>query len=125
MTRLALVSKSMKPLSLITLLIILTAPLTFTGQTPSTEKKKEPLNTPIGGPISIFTTYDGTALRQGDFTFSTAYQNYDRDEAELQIVTSLFLEEHVTPLSFGFEKPPNAFRSSKPGPKPACSRRSQ
>lgn len=33
-----------------------------------------------GGPSSIFTTYDGSVLRKGEFVFSTAYANFDREE---------------------------------------------
>ena len=32
-----------------------------------------------GGPTGLFTIYDGTTLRRGEFTFSAAYSNFDRD----------------------------------------------
>jgi predicted amidohydrolase YtcJ len=32
-----------------------------------------------GGPTSILTTYDGNTLRKGEFTFSVAYANFDRE----------------------------------------------
>jgi len=34
---------------------------------------------PVGGPTGLFTIYDGQTLRKGEFTFSIAYSNYDRD----------------------------------------------
>src|SRR5687767_15019590 len=33
---------------------------------------------PEGGPTGLFTIYDGSTLRRGEFTFSLAYSNYDR-----------------------------------------------
>jgi hypothetical protein len=33
----------------------------------------------MGGPTGLFTVYDGQTLRKGEFTFSVAYSNYDRD----------------------------------------------
>src|ERR1044071_8722268 len=42
------------------------APTVGTGGTP-------------GGPTGLFTIYDGDTLRKGEFTFSIAYSNYDRD----------------------------------------------
>jgi uncharacterized membrane protein len=32
-----------------------------------------------GGPTGLFTVYDGETLKKGDFTFSVAYSNYDRE----------------------------------------------
>ena len=34
---------------------------------------------PEGGPTGLFTIYDGSTLRRGEFTFSIAYSNFDRD----------------------------------------------
>src|SRR5215208_6487567 len=34
---------------------------------------------PPGGPTGLFTIYDGQTLRRGEFTFSIAYSNFDRD----------------------------------------------
>ena len=34
---------------------------------------------PVGGPTGLFTVYDGQTLRRGEFTFSAAYSNFDRD----------------------------------------------
>ena len=45
-----------------------------------------------GGPTGLFTIYDGSTLRRGEFTFSIAYSNYDRDPGNVDIVD--------VPLSF-------------------------
>src|SRR6185436_8888697 len=45
-----------------------------------------------GGPTGLFTIYDGDTLRRGEFTFSIAYSNYDRDPGDVDIT--------VIPLSF-------------------------
>ncbi|MGB9178818.1 MAG: hypothetical protein WCB68_06165, partial [Pyrinomonadaceae bacterium] len=47
---------------------------------------------PVSGPTGLFTIYDGQTLRRGEFTFSVAYSNYDRDPGNVDIVE--------TPLSF-------------------------
>ena len=47
---------------------------------------------PEGGPTGLFTIYDGQTLRRGEFTFSIAYSNYDRDPGNVDIVD--------VPLSF-------------------------
>ena len=47
---------------------------------------------PVGGPTGLFTVYDGETIRKGEFTFSVAYSNYDRDPGNVDIVD--------TPLSF-------------------------
>ncbi|MBV9242021.1 MAG: hypothetical protein JO314_08430, partial [Acidobacteria bacterium] len=49
---------------------------------------------PWGGPTGLFTVYDGKTLRKGEFTFSFAYSNYDRDPGDADI-TSI-------PLSFQY-----------------------
>lgn len=46
----------------------------------------------MGGPTGLFTIYDGDTIRKGEFTFSVAYSNYDRDPGNVDIVD--------TPLSF-------------------------
>ena len=47
---------------------------------------------PEGGPTGLFTVYDGSTLRRGEFAFSIAYSNYDRDPGNVDIVD--------VPLSF-------------------------
>ena len=49
-----------------------TAPTAGTGGSP-------------GGPTGLFTIYDGTTLRKGEFTFSAAYSNFDRDPGNVDI----------------------------------------
>jgi hypothetical protein len=50
-----------------------TAPTVGTGGSP-------------GGPTGLFTIYDGQTLRRGEFTFSAAYSNFDRDPGDADIV---------------------------------------
>src|SRR5258708_13309566 len=38
-----------------------------------------------GGPTGLFTIYDGQTLRKGEFTFSVAYSNFDRDPGNVDI----------------------------------------
>ena len=45
-----------------------------------------------GGPTGLFTIYDGQTLRKGEFTFSVAYSNFDRDPGNVDITE--------VPLSF-------------------------
>jgi hypothetical protein len=40
---------------------------------------------PVGGPTGLFTVYDGQTLRKGEYTFSAAYSNYDRDPGDVDI----------------------------------------
>ena len=47
---------------------------------------------PEGGPTGLFTIYDGSTLRRGEFTFSIAYSNFDRDPGNVDIAD--------VPLSF-------------------------
>ncbi len=41
---------------------------------------------PEGGPTGLFTIYDGSTIRRGEYTFSIAYSNYDRDPGNVDIV---------------------------------------
>jgi len=41
---------------------------------------------PEGGPTGLFTVYDGATIRKGEFTFSIAYSNFDRDPGNVDIV---------------------------------------
>ena len=47
---------------------------------------------PVAGPTGLFTVYDGDTIRKGEFTFSVAYSNFDRDPGNVDLVE--------TPLSF-------------------------
>ena len=40
---------------------------------------------PTGGPTGLFTVYDGQTLRRGEFTFSAAWSNFDRDPGDVDI----------------------------------------
>jgi hypothetical protein len=40
---------------------------------------------PPGGPTGLFTIYDGQTLRRGEFTFSIAYSNFDRDPGNVDL----------------------------------------
>ncbi|MCO5333247.1 MAG: hypothetical protein M9893_04410 [Pyrinomonadaceae bacterium] len=61
---------------------------------------KDPRNTaptvgtggPFGGPTGLFTVYDGSTLRRGEFTFSAALSNWDRDPGNVDL--------SAVPLSF-------------------------
>lgn len=72
-------------------LTILTLVFTMSAQTPRSED--DPRNTaptvgtggPPGGPTGLFTIYDGQTLRAGEFTFSAAWSNYDRDPGDVDI----------------------------------------
>src|SRR5437588_10366789 len=55
---------------------------------------------PEGGPTGLFTIYDGSTLRKGEFTFSVAYSNYDRDPGNVDITdwiatVNVGLNDHV------------------------------
>ena len=47
---------------------------------------------PVAGPTGLFTIYDGQTLRRGEFTFSIAYSNFDRDPGNVDLTE--------VPLSF-------------------------
>jgi len=61
------------------------------GQTPRGETDPRNLSPsvgtggPEGGPTGLFTIYDGQTLRKGEFTFSFAFSNYDRDPGNADI----------------------------------------
>jgi len=55
---------------------------------------------PVGGPTGLFTIYDGSTIRKGEFTFSIAYSNYDRDPGNVDITDipssfNLGLNDHI------------------------------
>ena len=61
------------------------------GQTPRSDTDPRNLSPsvgtggPEGGPTGLFTIYDGQTLRRGEFTFSFAFSNYDRDPGNVDI----------------------------------------
>ena len=77
--------------ALIIALIALTFVFTVSAQT--LRSTDDPRNTaptvgtggPVGGPTGLFTIYDGTTLRRGEYTFSAAYSNFDRDPGNVDI----------------------------------------
>lgn len=52
---------------------------------------------PIGGPTGLLTVYDGKTLRDGDYTYSLSYSNFDRDPGNVDITE--------IPNSFNFGLP--------------------
>ena len=80
-------------LVLITLAFAVSAQTT-TGRDNSKRSAKDPRNTaptvgtggPMGGATGLFTVYDGQTLRKGEFTFSIAYSNFDRDPGNADFV---------------------------------------
>ncbi|HEV8139338.1 MAG TPA: hypothetical protein VGP81_06165 [Pyrinomonadaceae bacterium] len=55
---------------------------------------------PEGGPTGLFTIYDGQTIRRGEYTFSVAYSNYDRDPGNVDIVEvpvsfNIGLNDHI------------------------------
>lgn len=53
-----------------------------------------------GGPTGLFTIYDGQTLRRGEYTFSIAYSNFDRDPGnadftEIPISFQIGLSDHL------------------------------
>lgn len=67
--------------------------LVFTTTAQTLRSEKDTRNTaptvgtggPMGGPTGLFTVYDGQTLRRGEFTFSAAYSNFDRDPGDVDI----------------------------------------
>ncbi len=67
--------------------------LVFTMSAQTLRSADDPRNTaptvgtggPPGGPTGLFTIYDGQTLRAGEFTFSAAWSNYDRDPGNVDI----------------------------------------
>lgn len=68
--------------------------LVWAGSAQTLRSENDPRNTaptvgtggPVGGPTGLFTVYDGQTLRRGEYTFSVAYSNYDRDPGNVDIV---------------------------------------
>jgi len=55
---------------------------------------------PEGGPTGLFTIYDGQTIRRGEYTFSVAYSNYDRDPGDVDITEvpvsfNIGLSDHI------------------------------
>src|SRR5215203_1228895 len=72
-------------------LILMTFVFAASAQTATTSNarsEKDDRNTAptLVGPTGLFTVYDGDTLRKGEFTFSVAYSNRDRDPGNVDIV---------------------------------------
>src|SRR5437867_1037545 len=55
---------------------------------------------PEGGPTGLFTIYDGQTLRRGEYTFSFAFSNFDRDPGNADITdwiasVNVGLNDHI------------------------------
>lgn len=67
--------------------------LVCVGSAQTRRSENDPRNTaptvgtggPVGGATGLFTVYDGQTLRKGEFTFSAAYSNFDRDPGNVDI----------------------------------------
>jgi hypothetical protein len=82
-------------LSALTIFVLTAAMSAQTLRSPQDPRNQAPTvgtGGPVGGPTGLFTVYDGDTIRKGEFTFSVAYSNYDRDPGNVDIVD--------TPLSF-------------------------
>ena len=78
-------------------LVLLTLALTATAQLRSEKDDRNQAPTvgtggPVGGPTGLFTVYDSSTLRKGEYTLSAALSNYDRDPGNVDISS--------VPLSF-------------------------
>ncbi len=81
-------------------LLLTLAMLTLIAMVSAQKSENDPRNTaptvgtggPVGGPTGLFTVYDGHTLKKGEYTFSAAYSNYDRDPGDVDITE--------VPLSF-------------------------
>jgi hypothetical protein len=73
--------KSVLAAALITLAlaVVASAQTLRPGNDPRNQSPSVGTGGPEGGPTGLFTIYDGDTLRKGEFTFSIAYSNYDRD----------------------------------------------
>ncbi|HUF04164.1 MAG TPA: hypothetical protein VMM38_08305 [Aridibacter sp.] len=87
-------------------IILMSLVLAATGQTERPESDDRNIaptvgtGGPVGGPTGLFTVYDGQNLRKGEFTFSVAYSNYDRDPgdadiAEVPVSFQIGLSDHI------------------------------
>ncbi len=101
-------------------LILLTLAFSAFAQSDA-RSDKDPRNTAptvgtggsIGGPTGLFTVYDGQVLRKGEYTFSAALSNYDRDpgNADITSVPASFQVGLTNHLEFFFTT--EAYRAIK------------
>jgi hypothetical protein len=82
-------------ISALTIFVLCAAVSAQTLRSPQDPRNQAPAvgtGGPVGGPTGLFTVYDADTIRKGEFTFSIAYSNYDRDPGNVDLV--------VVPLSF-------------------------
>jgi hypothetical protein len=93
-------------IALLTTLLILTSVFAVSAQTLRPESDWR--NTAptvgtggaVGGPTGLFTVYDGQTLRKGEYTFSAALSNFDRDPGnvdftEVPVSFQVGLSDHI------------------------------
>jgi hypothetical protein len=78
--------------ALMMLLLVFAVPAQLSDKDPRNTAPTVGTGGPMGGPTGLFTVYDGKTLRKGEFTFSAALSNYDRDPGDVDITSA--------PLSF-------------------------
>jgi hypothetical protein len=87
----------------LTILVISAAVSGQTLRSPQDPRNQAPTvgtGGPIGGPTGLFTIYDGDTIRKGEFTFSVAYSNFDRDPGnvdltEVPLSVNVGLNDHI------------------------------
>ena len=87
-------------LAIIMLCAVVSAQTLRDPQDPKNQSPAVGTGGPEGGPTGLFTVYDGDTIRRGEFTFSIAYSNYDRDPGNVDIVDiplsfNVGLNDHV------------------------------
>ncbi len=87
-------------LATLVLCAVVTAQTLRDPQDPKNQSPAVGTGGPEGGPTGLFTVYDGDTIRKGEFTFSIAYSNYDRDPGNVDIVDiplsfNVGLNDHV------------------------------
>ncbi len=87
-------------LTMLALITSMTAQTLRSTEDPRNQAPTVGTGGPPGGPTGLFTIYDGSTLRKGEFTFSAAYSNYDRDPgnvdiSEVPVSFQIGLNDHV------------------------------
>lgn len=75
-------------IALVTLAMVFAVSAQTTKRSPDDNRNVAPTvgtGGSTGGPTGLFTIYDGQTLRRGEFTFSVAYSNFDRDPGNVDI----------------------------------------
>jgi hypothetical protein len=72
-------------LTVLTLVFSMSAQTLRSADDPRNQAPTVGTGGPPGGPTGLFTVYDGQTLRAGEFTFSAAWSNYDRDPGNVDI----------------------------------------